>query len=112
MSGKRARRHFSQLNEFERGLQKQDLAEANLKTKLPFRALPLTREHRQLRLQWCQARSMWNVTDWQKVVFSDESRFVLGTDDNRVRVWRRPGERYNSSHTVLRHTARTAGVIF
>ncbi|GFU39301.1 transposable element Tcb2 transposase [Trichonephila clavipes] len=33
---------------------------------------------------------MWNVTDWPKVVFSDESRFVLGTDDNRVRVWRRP----------------------
>ncbi|GFU70495.1 transposable element Tcb2 transposase [Trichonephila clavipes] len=40
-----------------------------------------------------------------------ESRFVLGTDDNRVRVWRRPGERYNSPHTVLRHTARTAGVM-
>ncbi|GFX58847.1 transposable element Tcb2 transposase [Trichonephila clavipes] len=54
---------------------------------------------------------MWNVTDWQTVVFSDESRFVLGTDDNRVRVWRRPGERYNSPHTVLRHTARTAGVM-
>ncbi|GFU44679.1 transposable element Tcb2 transposase [Trichonephila clavipes] len=54
------------------------LAEANLKSKRPFRALPLTPEHRQLRLQWCQARSMWNITDWQKVVFSDESRFVLG----------------------------------
>ncbi|GFX21235.1 transposable element Tc1 transposase [Trichonephila clavipes] len=66
------------------------LAEANLKSKRPFRALPLTPEHRKLRLQWCQAKSMWNVTDWQKVVFSDESRFVLGTDDNRVRVWRRP----------------------
>ncbi|GFX43950.1 transposable element Tcb2 transposase [Trichonephila clavipes] len=44
---------------------------------------------------------MWNVTDWQKVVFSNESRFVLGTDDNRVRLWRRPvmrgtltGQRY------------------
>ncbi|GFV11781.1 transposable element Tc1 transposase [Trichonephila clavipes] len=72
------------------------LAEANLKSKSPFRALPLTPEHRQLRLQWCQARSMWNVTDWQKVVSSDESRFVLGTDDNRVRVWRHPGERHNS----------------
>ncbi|GFX14114.1 transposable element Tcb2 transposase [Trichonephila clavipes] len=48
---------------------------------------------------------------WQKVVFSDESRFVLGTDDNRVRLWRRPGERYNSPHTILRHTARTAGVM-
>ncbi|GFW84225.1 HTH_Tnp_Tc3_2 domain-containing protein [Trichonephila clavipes] len=73
------------------------LAEANLKSKRPFRALPLTPEHRQLLLQWCQVRSMWNVTDWQKVVFSDESRFVLETDDNRVRVCRRPGERYNPS---------------
>ncbi|GFT13626.1 transposable element Tcb2 transposase [Trichonephila clavipes] len=136
MPGKRARRHFSQLSEFERGLIigmktavtrstiradvgvaivpqtiSRHLAEANLKSKRPFRALPLTPEHLQLRLQWCQARSMWNVTDWQKVVFSDESRFVLGTDDNRVRVWRHPGERYNSPHTVLRHTARTAGVM-
>ncbi|GFW56694.1 transposable element Tcb2 transposase [Trichonephila clavipes] len=34
---------------------------------------------------------MWNATDWQKVVFSDESRFVWGTDYNRVRVWRHPG---------------------
>ncbi|GFV56364.1 transposable element Tc1 transposase [Trichonephila clavipes] len=62
------------------------LTEGNLKSKSPFRALPVTPEDRQLRLQWCQARSMWNVTDWQKVVFSDKSRFVLRTDDNRVRV--------------------------
>ncbi|GFX10719.1 transposable element Tc1 transposase [Trichonephila clavipes] len=62
------------------------LTESNLKSKRLFRAPPLIPEHRQLRLQWCQARSMWNVTDWQKVVFSDESRFVLGTNDNRVLV--------------------------
>ncbi|GFY00066.1 transposable element Tc3 transposase [Trichonephila clavipes] len=86
-------------------------AKANLESKRTFRALPLTPEHRQLRLQWCQARSMWNVTDRQKVVFRDESRFVLETDDNCVRVWRRPGERYNSPHTVLRHTVCTAGVM-
>ncbi|GFS66170.1 HTH_Tnp_Tc3_2 domain-containing protein [Trichonephila clavipes] len=40
------------------------LAEANLISKRSFRALPLTPEHRQLRLHWCQSRSMWNVTDW------------------------------------------------
>ncbi|GFV88438.1 transposable element Tc1 transposase [Trichonephila clavipes] len=34
------------------------LAEANLKSQRPFRALPLTPEHRQLHLQWCQAKSM------------------------------------------------------
>ncbi|GFX90104.1 transposable element Tcb2 transposase [Trichonephila clavipes] len=55
---------------------------------------------------------MWNVTDWQNVVFSDESRFVLGTDDNRVRVWTHPGERHNFPPLiVLRHTARTAIVM-
>ncbi|GFW09307.1 transposable element Tc1 transposase [Trichonephila clavipes] len=31
-------------------------ADSNLKSKCPFRALPLTPEHWQLRLQWCQAR--------------------------------------------------------
>ncbi|GFU15693.1 transposable element Tcb2 transposase [Trichonephila clavipes] len=77
------------------------LAEANLKSKRPFRALPLTPEHWQLHLQWYQAKSMWNVTYWQKVVFSDESRFVLGTDDNRVRVWRWS---YRSTLTVMRGT--------
>ncbi|GFW96922.1 transposable element Tc1 transposase [Trichonephila clavipes] len=79
------------------------LAEANLKSKRPFRALPVTPEHRQLRLQWCQARSMWNVTDWQKVVFSDESRFVLGTDDNRVRAWRHPGPFLNGLPGAIFH---------
>ncbi|GFU80818.1 transposable element Tc1 transposase [Trichonephila clavipes] len=54
------------------------LAEANLKSKHPFRVLCLIPEHRPLRLQWCQAKSMWNVTDWQKVVFSDESRLFWG----------------------------------
>ncbi|GFX64110.1 transposable element Tc1 transposase [Trichonephila clavipes] len=54
------------------------LAEANLKSKHPSRVLPLIPEHRPLRLQWCQAKSMWNVTDWQNVVFSDESRFFWG----------------------------------
>ncbi|GFW17504.1 transposable element Tc1 transposase [Trichonephila clavipes] len=35
----------------------------------------------------------------------------LGTDDNSVRVCRSPGERCNSLHNVLRHTARTACVM-
>ncbi|GFW42808.1 transposable element Tcb2 transposase [Trichonephila clavipes] len=73
--------------------------EANLKLKRFSRALPLTPEHRQLRLQWYQSRSMWNVTDWQKVVPSDEFWFIWGTDDNRVRVWGRPA--YDSRSTLI-----------
>ncbi|GFV60539.1 HTH_Tnp_Tc3_2 domain-containing protein [Trichonephila clavipes] len=47
------------------------LPQANIKSKRPFHALPLTPEHQQLRLLWCQAKSMWKVTDGQNNVFSD-----------------------------------------
>ncbi|GFW37740.1 transposable element Tcb2 transposase [Trichonephila clavipes] len=47
---------------------------------------------------------MWNVTDWKKDVFSDESRFVLETDDNRVRVWRRSAYDSRSTLNVMRGT--------
>ncbi|GFV50880.1 transposable element Tc1 transposase [Trichonephila clavipes] len=83
------------------------LADANLKSKHHFRALPLTPEHRKLRLQWSQATSMRNVIDWQKGVFTNESWFVLGTDDNRVRVRRHPGERYNSPHCSTSHCSHS-----
>ncbi|GFX86427.1 transposable element Tcb2 transposase [Trichonephila clavipes] len=38
--------------------------------------------------------------EWQNVVFSDESRFVLGTDDNRVQVWSCPAR---VAQDFLRH---------
>ncbi|GFU97581.1 transposable element Tcb2 transposase [Trichonephila clavipes] len=47
---------------------------------------------------------MWNVTDWQKGVLSDESRFVLGTDDNSVRVWMHPAYDTWSTLIVMRGT--------
>ncbi|GFV45878.1 transposable element Tc1 transposase [Trichonephila clavipes] len=86
-------------------------AEANLKSKRPFRTLPLTPEHRQLRLQWCQARSIWNVTDWQKVLFSNESRMFWG---QMITVYGCGSFLVSGTippPTVLCHTARTAGVM-
>ncbi|GFX90746.1 transposable element Tcb2 transposase [Trichonephila clavipes] len=47
--------------------------------------------------------------NWQKVVFSDESRFVLGTDDNRVREWSTLVSGTISPHCST--SARTAGVM-
>ncbi|GFV98689.1 transposable element Tc1 transposase [Trichonephila clavipes] len=104
MPGKRAKRHFSQLSEFERGLI------IGMKTT----GWSMRRVDGQVDRSECAVRNCWQQwtrEDWQNVVFSDESRFFLGTDDNRVRVWRRPGERYNFPHTDLRHTDRTAGVM-
>ncbi|GFW09703.1 transposable element Tcb2 transposase [Trichonephila clavipes] len=44
----------------------------------------------------------------EQVVFSDESRFNLSSDDNRVRVLRLRGERHNAAFALQRHTAPTA----
>ncbi|GFU03290.1 transposable element Tcb2 transposase [Trichonephila clavipes] len=47
----------------------------------------------------------------EPVVFSDESRFNLSSDDNRVHLWRPRGERLNSAFALQRYTAPTAGVM-
>ncbi|GFT62608.1 uncharacterized protein TNCV_3095711 [Trichonephila clavipes] len=44
------------------------------------------------------------------VVFSDEFRFNLSSDDNRVRVWRLHGERLNPAFVSQRYIAPTASV--
>ncbi|UYV67512.1 hypothetical protein LAZ67_5001026 [Cordylochernes scorpioides] len=73
----------------------------------PLRRLPLTPPNRRQRLEWCRARSTW-MTEWHRVVFSDESRFCLSSDSRRVRVWRRRGERSNPAE---RPTVRQRGIM-
>ncbi|UYV83036.1 hypothetical protein LAZ67_22001876 [Cordylochernes scorpioides] len=76
----------------------------------PLRRLPLTPPNRRQRLEWCRARSTW-MTEWHRVVFSDESRFCLSSDSRRVRVWRRRGERSNPVAIVERPTVRQRGIM-
>ncbi|GFW61189.1 transposable element Tcb1 transposase [Trichonephila clavipes] len=60
---------------------------------------------------WFHARGNRTAREWNQVVFSDESRFNLSSDHNRVRVWRPSGERLNPAFALQRHTAPTAGVM-
>ncbi|UYV64960.1 hypothetical protein LAZ67_3002566 [Cordylochernes scorpioides] len=76
----------------------------------PLRRLPLTPTNRRQRLEWCRARSTW-MTEWHRVVFSDESRFCLSSDSRRVRVWRRRGERSNPAAIVERPIVRQRGIM-
>ncbi|UYV82895.1 hypothetical protein LAZ67_22001298 [Cordylochernes scorpioides] len=62
------------------------LRELNLRASRLLRCLPLTPVNRQVRLQWCRERSTWNCADWGRIVFSDESRFLLCPYDRRKRV--------------------------
>ncbi|GFW13440.1 transposable element Tcb2 transposase [Trichonephila clavipes] len=73
------------------------LAEGHLGSRRPLGGLPLTPTHRRLRLEWRHARGNWSAAEWNPVVSSDESRFNLSSDDNRVRV---RGERLNPAFTL------------
>ncbi|GFT21384.1 transposable element Tcb2 transposase [Trichonephila clavipes] len=85
------------------------LTEVGLRSRRPLRRLPLTPHHRQCRLDFCRPRATWSVTDWRRVIFSDESRFSLSADDHRT-VWRRTGQRSDPAFIVERHTAISQGV--
>ncbi|UYV63635.1 hypothetical protein LAZ67_2005108 [Cordylochernes scorpioides] len=76
----------------------------------PLIRLPLTPPNRRQHLEWCRARSTW-MTEWHRVVFSDESRFCLSSDSRRVRVWRRREERSNPAAIVERPTVRQRGIM-
>ncbi|GFS87465.1 transposable element Tcb2 transposase [Trichonephila clavipes] len=65
-----------------------------------------------IQAQWCCSRGNWTTAEWNQVVFSDESRFNLSSDDNHVLVWRRRGERLNPAFPLQRHTAPKAGIMF
>ncbi|GFY29565.1 HTH_Tnp_Tc3_2 domain-containing protein [Trichonephila clavipes] len=56
--------------------------------------VPLTRQHRTARLQWCREHHNWTEQDWACVLFPDESRFSLSSDCRRQLIWRESGTAY------------------
>lgn len=69
----------------------------------PIIRIPLTPLNRSNRLIWCNERLHWSNENWQKVVFSDESRFCLDMQDGRVRVRRQITERFLDCCIVQHH---------
>ncbi|KAI4895461.1 hypothetical protein NFI96_005477 [Prochilodus magdalenae] len=56
------------------------------------------REHHNGQIQ----RLSWSDSEWQRVIFSDESRFSLGGDAQRIRVWRHRGRHQDERSAVTR----------
>nr|CAH7742139.1 unnamed protein product [Callosobruchus chinensis] len=64
---------------------------SGLRCSRPLRVPLLNSRHRTARLQWARAHQDWLLPQWRNVLFSDESRFGLVSNDNRERVWRERG---------------------
>ncbi|GFW99837.1 transposable element Tc1 transposase [Trichonephila clavipes] len=65
-----------------------------LYARRPVVCVPLTRQHRTARLQWCREHYNWTEQDWACVLFSEESRFSLSSDCRRQLIWRESGTAY------------------
>ncbi len=52
---------------------------------------------RQRRLTWAKEKKNWTVTQWSKVLFSDESKFCISFGNQGPRVWRKGGEAHSQS---------------
>ncbi|GFW03857.1 transposable element Tc1 transposase [Trichonephila clavipes] len=99
---RRNRRQYEQLTDFDRG-RIIGLREAGWSNRRIGRPSAVS-------TGFCRPRATWSVTDWRRVIFSDESRFSLSADDHRTRVWRRTGQRSDPAFIVERHTAISQGV--
>ncbi|GFW85782.1 transposable element Tcb2 transposase [Trichonephila clavipes] len=70
------------------------LREGGLYARRSAVCVPLTRQHRTARLQWCREHHNWTEQDWACVLFSDASRFNLSSDCRRQLIWRESGTAY------------------
>lgn len=65
----------------------------------PCRVPLLTKGQKQARQDWAMARCHWR-NQWKRIIWTDESRFLLHPADGRTLVWRLPGERLNDNFVV------------
>ncbi|GFV78891.1 HTH_Tnp_Tc3_2 domain-containing protein [Trichonephila clavipes] len=100
LSAKRNRRTTAQqvANQFlaasGKQISRKTLTGGGLYACRPVVCVPLTRQHRTARLQWCREHHNWTEQDWACVLFSDESRFSLSSDCRRQLIWRESGTAY------------------
>ena len=84
------------------------LAENGIRRLVAKRKPWLTDRHRRARLQWAKDHAHFTLADWNKVLWTDESKFTLfSSSRRRVYVSRRKGEEYQPE--CLRPTVKFGG---
>ncbi|GFX29672.1 transposable element Tcb1 transposase [Trichonephila clavipes] len=81
-----------------------------MSVRRPLLRLPLTGNHRSLCRQSCDERWTW-TTEWNDIVFTDESLFCLQHHDGWIRVWRHRDERLLNCCVMHRHTGPASGIM-
>ncbi|GFV25171.1 transposable element Tcb2 transposase [Trichonephila clavipes] len=87
------------------------LRERALYARRPVVCVPLTRQHRTARLQWCREHHNWTEQDWACVLFSDESRFSLSSDCRRQLIWRESDTAYRPENIQEKDRYATSSIM-
>ncbi|GFV72205.1 transposable element Tcb2 transposase [Trichonephila clavipes] len=82
-----------------------------LYARRPVVCVPLTRQHRTARLQWCREHHNWTEQDWACVLFSDETRFSLSSDCRRQLIWRESGTAYRPKNIQEKNRYPTCSIM-
>ncbi|GFW89200.1 transposable element Tcb2 transposase [Trichonephila clavipes] len=82
-----------------------------LYARRPVVCVPLTRQHRTARLQWCREHHNWTEQDWACILFSDESRFSLSSDCRRQLIWRESGTAYRPENVQEKDRYPTCSIM-
>ena len=77
----------------------------------PVVCVPLTRQHRTARLQWCREHHNWTEQDWACILFLDESMFSLSSDCRRQLIWSESGTGYLPENIQERDRYPTCSVM-
>ncbi|GFV11983.1 transposable element Tcb1 transposase [Trichonephila clavipes] len=77
----------------------------------PVRCVPLTPAHRRRRSLWCREHRNWRDNEWERVLFTDESRFSLSSYCHRILIWRERGSRNHPSNIIERDRYGGRGVL-
>jgi transposase len=67
----------------------------------------LTAVHKEKQRLWALEHKGWTVEDWKRVIFSDESKFMLFKSDGRQYCWIKPGQALDARFTkkTIKHGA-------
>jgi hypothetical protein len=69
------------------------LRENGLRVRRPYFGAVLRPRHRFARVRSCNRVRGWDLQNWRRVWFSDESKFILQKRDGRTRVYKRRNKR-------------------
>ncbi|GFY16941.1 transposable element Tcb2 transposase [Trichonephila clavipes] len=84
---------------------------SGLFARRPVRCVPLTPAHRRRHSLWCRDHRNWRDNEWGRVLFTDEIRFSLSSDSNRILIWRERGSRNHPSNIIERDRYGGCGVL-